>query len=208
MASIITRILVWPYEQWFLHTRAAGEVDGIALIDYPRNTPYFRETFATALDILRQRDPRRYKRVVTHVRRIMNFPVGYSGAGYIQHLKAYATSFRPPPTEPGIRKAAIWEASMLVHEATHGLLYARKIPFTPRTRERIEQLCSREEHHFLDRVGLTPESLAKVKSIRRYHPDLYQKRWSSSPWQLFKERLRYTKQEDIRRKEREAAPKT
>src|SRR5260370_5398029 len=208
MAIIITRILVWPYEQWFLHTRAAGEVDGIALVDYPRNTPYFRETFATALDILRQRDPRRYNRVIPHVRRIMNFPVGYSGVGYIQHLKAYATSFRPPPTEAGIRKAAIWEASMLVHEATHGLLYARKIPFTPRTRERIEELCSREEHHFLDRVGLTPQSLAKMKSIRRYHPELSQKRWSSSPWQLFNDRLRYTKEEDRRRKEREAAQKT
>jgi hypothetical protein len=208
VASIITRILVWPYEQWFLRTRAAGDIEGITLIDYPRNTPYFRETFATALGILEQRDPRRHKRVVAHVRRIMNFPVGYSGAGYIQHLKAYATSFRPPQTEAGIRKAAIWEASMLVHEATHGLLYARKIPYTPRTRERIEQLCSREEHRFLDRVGLTPESLAKVKSIKRYHPEIYQKRWSSSPWQLFKERLRYTREEDVRRKEREAAPKT
>ncbi len=208
MASIITRILVWPYEKWFLHTRAAGEVEGSGLIDYPRNTPYFRETFATALDVLRQRDPRRYKRVVTHIRRIMNFPIGYSGAGYIRHLKAYATSFRSPPTEAGIRKAAIWEASMLVHEATHGLLYSRRIPFTPRTRERIEQLCSREEHHFLDRVGLTAESLAKVKSIRRYHPELYQKRWSSSPWQLFKDRLRYTKEEDRRRKERQTNQET
>ena len=66
---------------------------------------------------------------------------------------------------------------MLVQMATHGLLYARSIPHTARTRERIEQLCFTEEHRFLDRVGLTPESLAKVKSIRRYHPDLYQKRW-------------------------------
>ena len=189
MANIFTRILVWPYEQWFLRTRTVGEIEGIALVDYPRNTPFFRETFATTLDILKQRDPRRYRRVLTHVRRIMNFPVGYSGAGYIQHLKAYATSFQPPPTEAGIRKSAIWEASMLVHEATHGLLYARHIPYNARTRERIEQLCSREEHRFLDHVGLTPESLAKVKSIRRYHPELYQKRWSSSPWQLFKERL-------------------
>jgi hypothetical protein len=138
----------------------------------------------------------------------MNFPVGYSGAGYIRHLKAYATSFQPPPTEAGVRKLAIWQASMLVHEATHGFLYTRKIPFNPRTRERIEQLCSAEEHRFLDHVGLTPESLAKVKSMRRYHPELYQKRWSSSPWQLFKERLRYTKQEDARRKEHDAAQKT
>ena len=118
MASIITRILAWPYEQWFLHTRAAGEIEGIALVDYPRNTPFFRETFATALEILRQRDPRRHKRVITHVQRIMNFPVGYSGAGYIQHLKAYATSFQSPPTEAGIRKEAILQASMLIHEAT------------------------------------------------------------------------------------------
>jgi hypothetical protein len=207
VANIFTRILVWPYEQWFLRTRSAGEVEGIALVDYPRNTPFFRDTFATALQILRQRDPRRHTRVLTHVRRIMNFPIGYSGAGYIQHLKAYATSLQPPPTEAAVRKEAILQASMLVHEATHGLLYARKIPYNPRTRERIEQLCSTEEHRFLSHI-LTPESLAKVKTVRRYHPELYQKRWSSSPWQLFKKRFRYTKQEDIRRKERDAAQKT
>jgi hypothetical protein len=206
VASIITRVLVWPYEQWFLRTRTVGDVEGIVLIDYPQNTPFFRETFAAALQILQQRDPRRHKRVLTHVRRIMNFPVGYSGAGYIQHLKAYATSLQPL-TEPAVRKEAILQASMLVHEATHGLLYARKIPYNPSTRERIEQLCSTEEHRFLSRV-LTPESLAKVKTVRRYHPELYQKRWSSSPWQLFKGRLRYTKEQDARRKEREAAQKT
>ena len=206
MANILTRVLVWPYEQWFLRARSVGEVEGIVLIDYPRNTPFLRETFATALQILQQRDPRRHKRVLRHVRRIMNFPVGYSGAGYIQHLKAYATSLQPP-SEAAVRKEAILQASMLVHEATHGLLYARKIPYSPRTRERIEQLCSTEEHRFLSHV-LTPESLAKVKTVRRYHPELYQKRLLSSPWQLFKERLRYTKQEDARRKEQGAAQKT
>ena len=84
VANIITRVLVWPYERWFLRTRNVGEVEGIVLIDCPQNTPFFRETFASALQILQQRDPRRHKRVRTHVRRIMNFPVGYSGAGYIQ----------------------------------------------------------------------------------------------------------------------------
>jgi hypothetical protein len=206
VANILTRVLVWPYEQWFLRTRSVGEVERIVLVDYPRNTPFFRETFAAALQILQQRDPRRHKRVLTHVRRIMNFPVGYSGAGYIQHLKAYATSLQPP-TEAAVRKEAILQASMLVHEATHGLLFARKISYNPRTRERIEQLCSTEEHRFLSHV-LTPESLAKVKTVRRYHPELYQKHWSSSPWQLFKERFRYTKQEDIRTKERDATQKT
>ena len=206
MANILTRILVWPCEQWFLRTRSVGEIEGIILIDYPRNTPFFRETFAMALQILQQRDPRRHKRVLRHVRRIMNCPVGYSGAGYIQHLKAYATSLQPP-AEAAVRKEAILQASMLVHEATHGLLNARKIPYSPHTRERIEQLCSTEEHRFLSHV-LTPDSLAKVKTVWRYHPEFYQKRWSSSWWQLFKERFRYTKDEDARRKEREATQKT
>ncbi len=201
VANIITRILVWPYEQWFLRTRCVGKIEGIILVDHPRDTSFFRETFATALQILQQRDPHRHKRVLTHVRLIMNFPIGYSGAGYIQHLKAYATSFQSRQAEAGIRKTAIIQASMLVHEATHGLLHSRKIPYDLRTRERIEQLCCKEEHRFLRRV-LTPESFAKVKEIRRYHPELYQKRWSSSPWQLFKERFRYTKAENIRRNPR------
>lgn len=198
---------MWPYEQWFLRTRAAGEVEGLALIDYPRDTPYLRETFATALEILQRRDPHHYKRVLKHIRRVMNFPIGYSGAGYIQHLSAYATSFRPPQAEDGIRKEAIMQASMLVHEATHGFLYSRKIPFNPRTRERIERLCSKEEHRFLRRV-LTPESFAKVKEIRRYDPELYQKRWSSSLWQRIRDSFRYTKQEAARRKAQEAFRKT
>jgi hypothetical protein len=57
VANILTRLLVWPYEQWFLRTRSVGEVEGIVLVDYPRNTPFFRETFATALQILQQRVP-------------------------------------------------------------------------------------------------------------------------------------------------------
>jgi hypothetical protein len=204
VANIITRVLVWPYEQWFLRTRAVGNVEGIALVDYPRNTPFFREIFATALQILQQRDPRQHRRVLRYGRSIINFPIGYSGAGYIQHLKAYTTSLQPLP-DAAVRKEAILQASMLVHEATHGLLYARKIPYHPDTRERIEQLCSTEEHRFLSRV-LTPESLGKVKTVRRYHPELYQRRWSLSLWRRIGEGMRYTKEENERRKQREIAP--
>jgi len=205
VANILTRILVWPYEQWFLRTRNVGAIEGVVLIDYYKNTLHFRETFASALEGLRHTDPRRYERVRLYIRYIMNFPIGYSGAGYIQHLKAFATSFQPPPSEAAVRKSAIWYASMLVHEATHGLLHARNIPFNSRSRERVEQLCSKEEHRFLDRAGLTPESLAKIKSLRSYHPELYRKRWSSSPWRLFRESFRYTKQEKAKTKDQEQA---
>ena len=207
MANIFRRILVFPYEQWYLHRRAAGEVDGIALIDYPRNTPYLRETFVTALKFLEQRDPRRFRRVKKHVKRIVNFPLGYSGAGYIQHLKAYATNFQPPKSEASIPKVAVLEAGMLAHEATHGLLHERGIPYTARTRERIEKLCWAEEHRVYDHAGLTPESLAKLKSIRKFDPEYYRKRWSASFFQRIRDSVKYEKQAEARRKQSDVIQK-
>ena len=40
----------------------------------------------------------------------------------------------------------------LVHEATHGLLYSRHIPYTYRTRDRIETLCLLEEARFANMI--------------------------------------------------------
>jgi len=132
----------------------------------------------------------------------MNFPIGYSGAGYIEHLKAYATSFFPPPSEANIPKSAIYYASTLVHEATHGLFYARGIPYNSKLRTRIEQICHEEEHRFLNHLGLTAESLAKLKNLRRFDAEAYQKQWSST----FFQRFRYTKREETQRSKQPARP--
>jgi hypothetical protein len=207
MANIFRRMLVWPYEQWLIHRRVIGDIAGIILIDDGKNTPQLRETFATALEIIQRRDLRRYKRVLAHIRRIMNFPIGYAGAGYIPHLRAYATSFESAPSEATIRKKAILYAASLVHEATHGLLCARKIPYNTRTRERIERLCTKEEHRFLSHV-LTRDSLTKISDYIRYDPHAYRKRWSLSFWQRSIEGLRYHKEQAARLKQRDATKKT
>jgi hypothetical protein len=76
--------------------------------------------------------------------------------------------------------------------ATHGLVFARGIPYDERYRERIERLCIKEEHRFL-RPLLTPESVAKMEKMRTFNSDAYRWHWASSFWQRWRQSVRHQK---------------
>ncbi|MEI9997906.1 MAG: hypothetical protein WDO13_01405 [Verrucomicrobiota bacterium] len=62
-------------------------------------------------------------------------------------------------------------ASLLVHEATHGLLKEKRIPYDDENWQRVEELCSLEEYRFLRRVD---EWWAdEYCSPKRFNPELW-----------------------------------
>jgi hypothetical protein len=194
IVSVFDRMMLRGMERRLRSTDEAHRIDGIALVDYGRYryTPYFRQTFAAALGLIKLKDPRRFRRVCRYVKGIVALPTGYVRAGYVEQLQVCTVRFEPPPSKDNLAQWAAWWASMVVHEATHGLVYARGIPYDERYRERIERLCIKEEHRFLKPL-LTPESAAKMEKMRTFNSDVYRWHWASSRWQRWRQSVRYEK---------------
>ena len=72
-------------------------------------------------------------------------------------------------------------AMTLVHEATHGYLHARFIPYTKRTRSRVERICENEENHFVKQLGDEWSHLHCT-----FLEDDYQRYWKASRLERFK----------------------
>lgn len=110
-----------------------------------------------ALDLIQQNDPRRMRRVKTY----LNFIASYNllAIAQYEHLRqvCFVDFNRIGPVEDK-REYLLFLASTIVHEATHGLIKARKIRTLKNNRYRIERLCHKEEVNFLRRAapGLVP----------------------------------------------------
>jgi hypothetical protein len=205
IASIVDHAILREMQKRLNSTDDAHRPHGIPVVDYDLYTPFFRQTIALALEIVRRKDPRRFRRICRYVKGVVALPIGHAQAGYIEQLQVCAVRFQPPSSKEKLPKWGAWYALMLVHEATHGLLYARGIPYDEKHRERIERLCFKEENRFLKRLGLTPESLAKVQKIKSFNPDGYHRLWTSSLWQRLRQSVRYQKAERERRRRGDGA---
>lgn len=193
MAAVVDRIFWAEMDRRLKSVDAANRIYGIPLVDYDLYTPYFRQTFALALEILKRQDPRRFQRVCRYIKGIVALPIGHAEAGYLEYLSVCAVRFQAPSSKDKIPKWAAWYASILVHEATHGRVHARGIPYDEEHRERIERLCYKEENRFLKHLGLTPESLAKLEKLKTFNSEAYQRNWASSFWQRWRQTRRYQK---------------
>jgi len=108
-------------------------------------------------------DPRRFRRVqreahVVVVRSLRDMSGGYKRLGRriflnFTHLQA-AEEYGP--NHAYYEWFVAWWACTIVHEATHGALYSRYIPYTRETYLRIERMCHDEEARFAARLPPTP----------------------------------------------------
>jgi hypothetical protein len=73
-------------------------------------------------------------------------------------------------------------ARRLVHEATHGELFARGIPYEGELRPRVERLCVREEQRFVLHLTFTHPDLAE-RLYREFDPSLWKWSWTATPFQ-------------------------
>ena len=130
-------------------------IDGIILSDL-EGTGSSRDIFASttrnALDLLSKHDPHRYKRVISQLRFIVNkrlpCPACYNPLCNCCFVDLEQLRFRE-----NSRYCLISLAVTLVHEATHGIIDSRGIPYNKRFRERIERICIREETKTVHRIA-------------------------------------------------------
>src|ERR1700719_5088096 len=134
IVGLLDRVVFGEMERRLRSADQAYRIRGIPLVDYDLYTPFFRETFAAALELAERKDPRRLRRICRYLKGIVNLPVN-AEAGYILQLQVCAVRFQPPPLKDKLPKWAAWYAALLVHEATHALIHVRGIPYNEEHRE-------------------------------------------------------------------------
>lgn len=115
----------------------------------------FLEVTRDALALIERHDPRRFHRVQKHIRYIINQELT-SLASYEPRLHRCSIDFGKYELDTDDPAIYEWRlvnyAASIVHEATHGYLFSLYIPYTPRTRARIERMCMMEERRFAARI--------------------------------------------------------
>jgi hypothetical protein len=153
-----------------------GEVDGIGIYDLtPKelSESTFLQPTAEALGLIRQHDPRRYRRVCRYIKCIVNRPLITAGSfEWRRSMCNVDYNKRFTPANPPQWNLRVY-ACLLVHEATHGLLRATRLPYNDKTWERTERLCSLEEYRFIRRVD---EWWAdEYRSPKQFNPELWRR---------------------------------
>ena len=176
MNQILNRI-----ELWTLRKSAKERYKGIVLCDLNFNDAddydFLRRT-KEALDLIEARDPRRFRRVQQEVRYITNIELNSCGT-YRLSTKCCSVDFGKYPFDKNADWYRCCYAGLLVHEATHGSLFAKGFPYNPSNREQIERICHAEAQRFMRRAAPHwSEALSKGFDLSRWHFA-----WHASKWQ-------------------------
>jgi hypothetical protein len=135
-------------------------VDGVHLVPLIR-TDEFTETFfrkvSDALSFVRLHDQSRYRRLLHLLKRIVLVP---DGGEYLD--TPLSTYVMDVPTL--VQRSAPSLALKIVHELTHLRLTQAGIPYSASLRDRIEELCIRQEVDFAEK---TPPELGLVEEAKR-----------------------------------------
>jgi hypothetical protein len=185
------------------HRHEVAKVDDFSLVETDDYTPFFRRTMEWALWLIKEKDPRRYARVKRYISTIVNCKGAFAGATYAHQTKTCELEFTPPKSEKTMWFSAIWYASTLVHESTHGWLTAHGIQYTPETRARIEELCVTESRRFVYRLDLSPEALDALKPKLTFDAARWEKSWCMPPQERLLLKIKRTQDhylEELRRR--------
>jgi hypothetical protein len=158
-----------------------GEHSGIGLLDTSR-AGHARQDFISrtteALDLVARVDPKRFKRIRAHIKYIVHHELPHEWAKYDNDFQWCFVDF----TQLDFSKdpeLAIWGyGAALVHESTHGRIHSFRIPYSRKTRERIERLCDIEAARFL--LHQSPEASEAWNSVMNTpegHAELWSKPW-------------------------------
>jgi hypothetical protein len=149
---------------------------------------FVRATVA-CLDLIQQRSPLHFHRIQRHVSFIADVPIVSLGK-YDPCLQSveldFAQKWLPEQEDLSLRLYAM----TLVHEATHGYLCARFIPYTKQTRSRVEQICVNEENRFVKHLGDEWSHLH-----RTFAEDDWRVSWHASRMKLIKLHLERARRE-------------
>jgi hypothetical protein len=147
-------------------TKTWRDFDGIRLIAYH---PYRLESLSEvgeALELVRQKDLRRFNRIKKYVKQIVL--ADWRAIGSYLVLSKVCHLRKLPVSQNDQHLAVYVYAALLVHEATHGLLEKKGFEYLP-NKKRIESLCNAEMARFLKIViGRSPGSLEIWTEFLRY----------------------------------------
>ena len=137
---------------WMLRHMAAARVDGIGIVDVRGRNDSFTRIISQALHLVRDHDPRRYKRIVRHIAWIVNEFCHSQGLEYNSRTRIVSFEF---PEFEGLDENLLIAlcACGLVHEATHGVISSRGILYEGDNRSGIESLCMIEQNRFVKRLA-------------------------------------------------------
>lgn len=167
---------------WVQRRCEVARFEGIILADVRNTNPHFRDTLLAALQFLQNHDPRRFARVKRHIEWVVNCDLELGmAAEYRYETRTCAIDFKDAEPDSDMNVEVGRYARTLVHEATHGAVLKRGIPYRSELRARTEALCVAEEHRFLDRVASFAPELAD-QLWREFDPSDWEGVWTASRW--------------------------
>jgi hypothetical protein len=167
-------------DNWSLRGVITDTHKGIALGDVnfdPGDDAEFITRTKQALDLIEEKDPRRFRRVQTEIRFIVNKELNASGQ-YGRATRCCFVDFGRYPFHTHPDWYLLLYAGTIVHEATHGALCSRGIPYTLGNREQIERICHAEQHRFLMRV----KPAWREYLVDQFDPSRWHFSWHASRW--------------------------
>jgi hypothetical protein len=158
--------------------------NGIRIVDAWQDVPkQFVSVIEPAVGLIQQNDPLRYARLRREIRMIVNQPCRTDAAySRIRRFCAIDMEKFKPLFDKDYNAGIRYLACVLIHEATHGVLYTRGIIQTKQNYARVERLCVLEEERFARKLGdevlchifrelrkntiKPPSSLERIKTIQ------------------------------------------
>jgi hypothetical protein len=145
------RNLVGTFLEWLgLKLSRLDRIDGVVIYDCTPgqlSKDAFLERTREAMALIKSLDARRYRRVCRYLRYVTNGELRSRG-NYGRTLKICRVDYdklsNSKQTQTNVREYA----GTLIHEATHGLLFDKGIPYDKETWERVERLCHLESYRF------------------------------------------------------------
>ena len=158
----------------FQRTNEVARFDGIILAD-TQDSSLFRRNVLSALQLIKDLDSRRFRRLQRNITWIVNCPLPHGGGQYHYPTRTCRLDIEKatPELDPEYAAAAI--ASTLIHEATHGALRARGIGYSAQLRSRVERCCVKEQNRFIARLSSSRPDIAEF-----YHREFTESRWHRS----------------------------
>ncbi len=173
--------LKWCYERYLLQI-----FDGIKICDIASPNEAEQQFFCSravrALELIKEHDTKRYRRVQRHLAYILNCRILMSGE-YSHSLRSCDVNFSLFGFEGDEEWGVFALACTIIHEATHGVICARNIPYNKAFRLRVERVCHQEEVRFARRV--MPEY-----DFREFDESEYQAYMQTSRWRHAVESIR------------------
>jgi hypothetical protein len=152
--------------------------------------------FLAALQLIKQLDSRRFRRLQRHITWIVNCPLPKGGGQYHYPTRTCRLDVEKGMPKPDADYAAAAIASTLIHEATHGVLRARGIGYSAQLRARVERCCVREQNRFLGRLCSSRPDIAKFLH-REFTESGWHCSWTATRLQSLSDLIRRLRRETI-----------